>query len=212
ALIGEATRDVRLDRSQDGSRRVSLPASTIFEPFRHAVGELARALSKEVALTIDGGDFHVDKRVLDQLRAPIMHMVRNCVDHGVEDPETRVSMGKERAGNLVLAARWRDSALAIEVADDGAGIDVAKVKAAAVERGLLGPAAAARMSEHEALWLIFQSGVSTRQKVTRLSGRGVGLDVVREHVERLQGTIDVKSMAGQGTTFTLRVPLGASAC
>jgi two-component system, chemotaxis family, sensor kinase CheA len=212
ALIGDATAHVRLQGAQNGSRTRALPAATIFESFPRSIRELARDLSKEVVLTMHGGGFEVDTQVLDQLRAPLMHMVRNCVDHGVEDPATRVSAGKEPQGHIVLAARRRSAALVVEVADDGAGIDVAKVKAAAVERGVVSPDAAARMSEDEALWLIFHPGVSTRRKATKLSGRGVGLDVVREHVERLQGTIDVSSAPGEGTTFTLQVPLGASAC
>ncbi|HET8672144.1 MAG TPA: ATP-binding protein [Thermoleophilaceae bacterium] len=210
ALIGEATAAVQAPRNGTPTRLA--PVSTLFEAFPRTVGELARALAKEVVLTVACDDFDVDKRVLDQLRSPLMHMVRNSVDHGVEDPLTRAAAGKKRQGEIVLAARRRATALVVEVTDDGAGIDVATVKAAAVGKGFASAGAVERMSEEDALWLIFRPGLSSRQEATRLSGRGVGLDVVREHIERLHGAIDVKSAPGKGTTFTLTVPLGASTC
>lgn len=212
ALIGEATAAVRHQGPRHGAPSRVLPAKAVFAALPRTVGELARALAKEVVVTIEGDDFEVDRRVLDQLRAPLTHMVRNCVDHGVEHPETRESAGKRREGNIVLAAWLRSDVLVVEVADDGAGIDVAKVKAAAVERGLVSAEGAERLGENEAVWLIFHPGLSTKREVTTLSGRGVGLDVVRERVDRLHGTIDVTSATGEGTTFTLRVPLGTSAC
>jgi len=209
-LIWEATAGLPLEGPRHRAPSRMLPPSAMFEGLSLMAGQLARALSKEVLVTIDGHDFEVDRHVLDQLHAPLTHMVRNCVDHGVEDPDTRLLAGKERVGSIVLAA-WRPSAdLVVEVADDGAGIDVAQVKAAAVRKGLVSPGHADRMSEHEALRLIFHPGVSTRRKVTMLSGRGVGLDVVREHIESLGGTVDVSSAPGRGSTFTLRVPLEAA--
>jgi len=205
ALIGEVIAGVR--RPGNGASSRLLPVSTIFEAFPRTVEDLARALAKEMAVTVACDDFEVDKRVLDQLRSPLVHMVRNCVDHGVEDPETRAAAGKGREGKIVLAASRRSDVLVVEVADDGGGIDVAKVTAAAVERGLVSAEGAERLSENEALWLIFHPGLSTKREVTMLSGRGVGLDVVRERIDRLHGTIDVTSACGAGTTFTLTVPL-----
>jgi two-component system chemotaxis sensor kinase CheA len=138
-------------------------------------------------------------------------MVRNCVDHGIEHAERREAAGKKREGTLVLTASRRGADLLIEVVDDGAGIDVERVKSKAVERGLMTAENAEAMSEPEALALILRSGFSTRQEITHVSGRGVGMDVVRHHIERMHGTIDVESTVGKGTKFTLRVPLGTAA-
>jgi two-component system chemotaxis sensor kinase CheA len=212
ALIAEATAAIRPQDPRNGAGTGTLPAKALLAALPRTVARLARTLAKEVVVTIEGDDFEVDQRVLDQLRSPLTHMARNCVDHGVEDPATRESAGKRREGNIVLAARQRAAALVLEVADDGAGIDVARVRAAAVDQGLVSAEGAERLSENEALWLIFHPGLSTKREVTMLSGRGVGLDVVRERIDRLHGTIDVTSAPGNGTTFTLRVPLGSSAC
>jgi two-component system chemotaxis sensor kinase CheA len=211
ALIGEATAANRPQDLRNGALSGMLPAKALFAAPPRTAAQLARALAKEVVVTVEGDDFEVDKRVLDQLRSPLTHMVRNCVDHGVEDPATRESAGKRREGNIVLAARHRAAVLVVEVADDGAGIDVARVKATAVEQGLVSAEGAKRLSEDEALWLIFRPGLTTKREVTMLSGRGFGLDVVRERLDRLRGTIDVTSAPGKGTTFTLRVPLPGGA-
>jgi two-component system, chemotaxis family, sensor kinase CheA len=201
---------VTTDLQDDVRRTRMLPVSTIFDTFPRMVRDVTRELSKEVELTIEGGDTEVDKQVLEQLRSPLTHMVRNCVDHGMEDPDAREAAGKSREGTVVLSACQRAADLVIEVVDDGAGIDVEKVKAKAVEKGLLTQDGADGMSEREALWLIFRSGFSTKQEVTDLSGRGVGMDVVREHIERLHGMIDVESTLGEGTKFTLSVPLSVA--
>src|SRR5437764_10189349 len=196
---------------QDDLRRTRLlPVSTIFDTFPRMVRDMTRELSKEVKLTIEGGETEVDKQVLEQLRSPLTHMVRNCVDHGMEAPDAREAAGNPREGKVVLAAYQRAADLVIEVVDDGAGIDVEKVKAKAVEKGLITAENAEGMSEREALWLIFRSGFSTKQEVTDLYGRGVGMDVVREDIERLHGMIDVESTLGEGSKFTLSVPLSVA--
>jgi two-component system chemotaxis sensor kinase CheA len=201
---------VTTDLQDDVRRTRMLPVSTIFDTFPRMVRDMTRELSKEVKLTIEGGETEVDKQVLEQLRSPLTHMVRNCVDHGMEEPAVREAAGKPREGKVVLRAYQRAADLVIEVVDDGAGIDVEKVKAKAIEKGLITAESAEGMTEREALWLIFRSGFSTKQEVTDLSGRGVGMDVVREHIERLHGMIDVESTLGEGSKFTLSVPLSVA--
>jgi chemotaxis protein histidine kinase CheA len=188
----------------------TLPVSTIFHTFPRMVRDMTRELSKEVKLTIEGGETEVDRRVLEQLRSPLTHMVRNSVDHGMEMPHAREAAGKQREGKLVLRAFKRAADLVIEIVDDGGGIDVEKVKARAVEKGLITAETAEGITERAALWLIFRPGLSTKQEITHLSGRGVGMDVVREHVERLHGRIDVESTPAEGSKFTLSVPLSAA--
>jgi two-component system, chemotaxis family, sensor kinase CheA len=201
---------VTADLQDDVRRTRMLPVSTIFDTFPRMVRDMTRELSKEVKLTIEGGETEVDKQVLEQLRSPLTHMVRNSVDHGMEMPDAREAAGKPREGKVVLRAFQRAADLVIEVGDDGAGIDVEKVKAKAIEKGLITAETAEGMAEREALWLIFRSGFSTKQEVTDLSGRGVGMDVVREHIERLHGMIDVESTLGEGSKFTLSVPLSVA--
>jgi two-component system chemotaxis sensor kinase CheA len=207
---GRRMAQVTTDLQDDVRRTRMLPVSTMFDTFPRMVRDLTRELSKEVKLTIEGGETEVDKQVLEQLRSPLTHMVRNCVDHGMESPEVREAAGKPREGTVVLSAVQRAADLVIEVIDDGAGIDVEKLKAKAIEKGVITAESAEGMSEREALWLIFRSGFSTKQAVTDLSGRGVGMDVVREHIERLHGMIDVESTLGEGTKFTLSVPLSVA--
>ena len=201
---------VTTDLQDDVRRTRMLPVSTIFDTFPRMVRDMTRELSKVVKLTIEGGETEVDKQVLEQLRSPLTHMVRNSVDHGMEMPDAREAAGKPREGKVVLRAFQRAADLVIEVVDDGAGIDVEKVKAKAIEKGLITAENAEGMTEREALWLIFRSGFSTKQEVTDLSGRGVGMDVVREHIERLHGMIDVESTLGEGSKFTLSVPLSVA--
>jgi two-component system, chemotaxis family, sensor kinase CheA len=201
---------VTTDLQDDVRRTRMLPVSTIFDTFPRMVRDMTRELSKEVKLTIEGGETEVDKHVLEQLRSPLTHMVRNSVDHGMEGPDVREAAGKTREGKVVLRAYQRAADLVIEVVDDGAGIDVDKVKGKAIEKGLITAENAEGMSEREALWLIFRSGFSTKQEVTDLSGRGVGMDVVREHIERLNGMIDVESTLAEGSRFTLSVPLSVA--
>jgi two-component system chemotaxis sensor kinase CheA len=201
---------VTTDLQDDVRRTRMLPVSTVFDTFPRMVRDVTRELNKEVELVIEGGETEVDKQVLEQLRSPLTHMVRNCVDHGMEDPDAREAAGKKREGRVVLRAGQRAADLVIEVIDDGAGIDVEKVKAKAVEKGVITAENAEGMTEREALWLIFRSGFSTKAAVTDLSGRGVGMDVVREHIERLHGMIDVESTLGEGSKFTLSVPLSVA--
>lgn len=196
---------------QDGVRRIRmLPISTVFETFPRLVRDTARSVDKDVNLVITGGENEVDRTILEQVKAPLVHLLRNAVDHGMESPEARIAAGKPKQGTLRLSAAQRGANLIVEVAEDGGGIPVDKVRESAVRKGLLSPEAAAAMSDQEALWLIFRPGFSTKSTVTDLSGRGVGLDVVRENVEGLGGMIDVRSEVGKGTTFTLTLPMSVA--
>jgi len=193
---------------QDDVRRTRLvPLSTVLDTLPRLVRDLARELDKEATLEISGGETEVDRAILEQIKDPLSHLVRNALDHGLEAPAARNAAGKSPAGLLTLTAAQQGDSLRIELADDGGGINVARVKAGAIQRGLLTTEAAAAMTDHDALWLIFRSGFSTSPIITAISGRGVGLDVVRENIERLNGWIEVESVLGQGTRFTFSLPL-----
>ena len=184
-----------------------LPVSAVFDSLPRLVRELGRGLGKETSLEILGGETEVDRAVLEQMRGPLTHLIRNALDHGLESPDVRERAGKPREGRISVAASQRGGTLVVELTDDGAGVDPAAVKAAAVTRGAISASEAAALNPRDAIALIFQPGLSTSEKITDLSGRGVGLDVVRESVERLQGTVEVDSRIGQGTTFTLTLPV-----
>ncbi len=184
-----------------------VPVEQLFRRFPRIVRDLAKEQGKEVALLVSGQDTDLDKSILDVLAEPMTHLVRNAVDHGLETPAERTAAGKPAAGTVRLNAYHQGNQVVIEVSDDGRGIDRHKVVARAVERGLVSSEEAARLSESEALNLIFHSGLSTASAVTQISGRGVGMDVVRSVLERLKGTVQIETKLGQGTTFLLKVPL-----
>lgn len=185
-----------------------LPVSTVFNAFPRAVRDLARQFKKEVDLVIEGGDTELDKKVLEEINDPLIHIMRNAVDHGIEPVERRRELGKPEKGTIKLAARQEGDHIVIEISDDGAGIDPAAVKAAAVRKGYITDSEAKSMSDREATYLIFEAGFSTSPIITEISGRGVGMDVVREFiVDKLKGSLDVESVPGQGTTFRLTIPL-----
>ncbi len=193
---------------QDDVRRLRmLPISTLFAIYPRMVRDMAHELGKNVALIIQGGDTEVDRSVLEQIKDPITHLLRNALDHGVELPQERAEAGKPATATITLAAAQHGDSIIITVADDGRGIDVARVRESALRRGIISAEEARAMSDQDALWLIFRSGVSTSRAVTGVSGRGVGMDVVRDKVERLHGLIDVRSAPGAGTTFILTLPL-----
>jgi two-component system chemotaxis sensor kinase CheA len=182
-----------------------MPVRGTFERFRRLVHDLARDLRKEVELTLEGSDTELDKTVIDQLNDPLMHLIRNSMDHGIEAAEARLAAGKPAGATLRLSARYSGANVLIEVADDGAGIDAEAVRRRAVERGLI--AADVELTEAEIHALILSPGFSTARTITGVSGRGVGMDVVRQRVEALRGTLHVASRPGVGTTVTLRLPL-----
>jgi two-component system, chemotaxis family, sensor kinase CheA len=197
-----------VDELRDEVRRARmLPVATVLDGFPRLHRDITGELGKEADLDLRGGEVEVDRAVLEQLRAPLTHLLRNALDHGLEPAEVRARSGKPARGTVLVAAVQREGVLQVEVADDGAGIDPARVRTRALERGLLGPEAAERVGDREVLDLVFSSGFSTADRVTGLSGRGVGLDVVREHVERLHGTITLDTEVGRGTRFLLELPL-----
>lgn len=184
-----------------------LTAGTIFGPFERLVRDLTRSTDKLAQLILQGSEIEIDRDILERLKDPLMHLVRNAIDHGIERPEERQASGKPPIGTVRLSVAQQGSTIQIEVSDDGPGLDPARVREVAVAKGLLAPEQAADLDDHAALDLIFLPGLTTRQEVTETSGRGVGLDVVRSVVEALRGSVDVRTAAGQETCFTLHVPL-----
>ncbi len=182
-----------------------LPVRGTFERFRRLVFDLARDLHKEVELAIEGADTELDKSVIDVLNDPLMHLIRNSMDHGIEAPDRRLAAGKRASATIRLSARHSGASVLIGISDDGGGIDAKAVRERAVEKGLV--AAEAQLSESQIFSLILAPGFSTARKITDVSGRGVGMDVVRRTVEGLRGTIEIQSRPGSGTTVTLRLPL-----
>lgn len=183
-----------------------LPVKTVFQRFPRLVRDLARSLGKEVRLVIDGEGIELDKTILEQIGDPLVHVIRNSVDHGIELPEERRAKGKDPAGQLTLKAYHEAGGVALEITDDGKGLDAAALKRKAVEKGLLTPEAVAGMSDEAAFQLVFLPGLTTAAKVTDVSGRGVGMDVVRSNVRNLQGTIEIHSKPGKGTTLLMKLP------
>ena len=183
------------------------PVDHVLGKFPRTVRDLAVSCGKEVRLVIDGADTELDRSLVEAIRDPLTHLIRNAVDHGIEAPADRVAAGKPREGRLSLRAFQESGRVTVEVADDGAGIPVEAVRAKAVARGLVSADAAAGLSAHDVLQFIFEPGFSTARQVTSVSGRGVGMDVVRTNIEAIGGTVDIDSRPGLGTTVRVRVPL-----
>jgi two-component system chemotaxis sensor kinase CheA len=182
-----------------------VPISQIFSRFPRLVRDLSKSLNKKINLVIEGEETELDKSVIDDLLDPIMHSVRNSIDHGIESLEERKAAGKPEEGMVLLKATNEGNMIVIEISDDGKGIDVEAVKAKAVERGLISPNKL--LNDVEAFNLIFEPGFSTARTITSISGRGVGLDVVRRSIEKLNGTVTVSSEKGKGTKFLIKLPL-----
>ncbi len=183
------------------------PIGNVFNKFPRIVRDLARSTGKKVNLHIEGADTELDRSIIEAIKDPLTHLVRNSIDHGIEPPEERAQLNKPPVGTLVMRAFHEGGQVIIEIEDDGRGIDTEKVKRKAVEKGLITPEEAERMSDHEALNLIFKPGFSTAEKVTNISGRGVGMDVVKTNIERLGGSIEIRSVKGAGTTVRIKIPL-----
>ncbi|ACJ16686.1 cheA chemotaxis histidine kinase [Thermococcus onnurineus NA1] len=183
------------------------PVAEVFNKFPRMVRELARKMGKEVEFIVEGADIEVDRTILDKLGDVLVHLLRNAIDHGIESPDEREKLGKPRTGKLELIAKRERSHVEIIVRDDGRGIDPEKIKRKAIEKGLITPERAAEMSDEEAINLIFLPGFSTKEQVTDVSGRGVGMDVVKDVVKSLNGTISVQSEVGKGSTFILKLPV-----
>jgi two-component system chemotaxis sensor kinase CheA len=183
------------------------PVSNIFSKMPRIVRDLSQSLGRRVRLEMEGQDTELDKSLLEAIKDPLTHAVRNALDHGIESPEARQAAGKDPEGTLRLRAVQEGSHVLVEVSDDGAGIAVEKVRQKAIERGLISADRAAHLAERELLQLVFLPGFSTAAQVTNVSGRGVGMDVVRTNVERIGGKVEIDSRAGQGATLRMRIPL-----
>ncbi|MBI4346080.1 MAG: hybrid sensor histidine kinase/response regulator [Elusimicrobia bacterium] len=200
-----------VDAVQDEIMRVRMvPVSTLFDSAPRLIRELTKDKVREVDLAVAGEDTGMDKNVLEQMSDPLMHLIRNAVDHGIEPAAERERLGKPRRGHVRLAAEHQGSQIVITVTDDGRGMDPKLLAKKAVEKGLVSAAEAQTLSVEQAYAFIFHPGFSTKEHVTEISGRGVGMDVVRHNIESLKGRIDIASVVGAGTTFTVRLPLSLS--
>ena len=184
-----------------------VPIGKVFNKFPRMVRDLCRDLNKEIDLIISGEDTELDKSVVEEIGDPLIHMIRNAVDHGVESPEERVKKGKPKKGTVWLNAYHEGNHIVIEIKDDGKGIDPEKIKKKALEKEIITPDEAKNLNKEEVLGLIFRPGFSTAEKVTGVSGRGVGMDVVKTNIEKLNGIITIESEINQGSTFKLKLPL-----
>ncbi len=183
------------------------PIGNIWSKLPRVVRDLALSCSKQVRVEMEGAETELDKTIIEAIKDPLTHIVRNSVDHGIESPEVRVARGKTAEGRLSLRAYHESGQVILEINDDGNGIDGSRVKAKAVERGLLTQEHADKMSDREAIYLIFLPGFSTAEKITNVSGRGVGMDVVKTNIERIGGLVDIQSNLGFGSTIRIRIPL-----
>lgn len=219
ARLGE---DVLATEAQDGARHFAqiidrlqssvtdlrmMPFETVFSRFPRLVRDLSAQLGKEVTLTLDGRETELDRSLLEEVGDPIGHLIRNAIDHGLEPGPERLRAGKPERGTIGVTARHADGRVIVEVADDGRGMDPLAIARAAVEHGVIDQATAATMTDAEALRLVFQPGFSTAREITDVSGRGVGMDVVRTNVERLGGHVTIRSTLGTGTTIAMSLPL-----
>ena len=193
---------------QEGVMKTRMqPIGVVWNKLPRVVRDLATAAGKQVQLEMDGAETELDKTIIEAIKDPLTHLVRNCCDHGIERPEVRVRNGKPAQGKLMLRAFHEGGHVNIEISDDGAGIDVDKVKRKVIERGLMRSEHAEGMGDREALSFIFHPGFSTAEKVTNVSGRGVGMDVVKTNIEKIGGVVDLASRPGEGTTVKVRIPL-----
>ena len=183
-----------------------LPLSTVFNLFPRMVHNIAKDKGKEIELTIEGGDVSADKKIIEDIKIPIMHIVRNSLDHGIETPRERERLGKNKTGNIIIKASQKESKIVISVKDDGRGINIEKIKQRAIEKGFISHEAAENMSKEQLANFIFYPGFSTGDTVTELSGRGLGLDIVHTKISQLNGRIDVYSEENKGTVVTMELP------
>ena len=202
----------QLDNVTDGIRRSvmdmrMLPIGPLFTRFQRVIRDITKSNGKDIHLDIHGESTELDKRMIDELSDPMIHLVRNSADHGVESPEEREAAGKPRQGTVSLDACHRGSNIVIRVSDDGRGLNADRIRAKAIEKGLVEASEAESMTRQQIFQFIWAPGLSTAQKVTAVSGRGVGMDIVRSKISELSGTVDVDSEPGRGTTFTIKLPL-----
>jgi two-component system, chemotaxis family, sensor kinase CheA len=193
---------------QEGMMKTRMqPIDNVWSKFPRVVRDMAAACGKQIRIVMEGKETELDKIILESIKDPLTHIVRNSADHGIETPAARVAKGKPAEGCLRLRAFQERGHVHIEISDDGNGVDGEKVKAKALEKGLITAKQAARMSDREMVNLIFLPGFSTAEKLTNVSGRGVGMDVVKTNIEKIGGTVNVQTKLGQGTTLKIRIPL-----
>ena len=193
---------------QEGVMKTRMqPIGVVWNKLPRVVRDMSTTLGKQIHLQMEGAETELDRTIIEAIKDPLMHVIRNSCDHGIETPEVRIRAGKPPQGLLTLRAYHEGGQVNIEISDDGAGIDVTKVKRKALDHGLLRPEQAEKLSDREALTLIFLPGFSTAKKVTNFSGRGVGMDVVKSHIEKIGGVVDVLSRLGEGATVKIRIPL-----
>ncbi len=201
ALLARTTNEI-----QESIMKVRMvPIGQVFDRFPRLVRDVAKARGKEVVLQISGSETDLDKTIVDEVGEPLMHLLRNCVDHGIETPDERERRGKGRVGTISLNAYHEGNQIIVEVSDDGNGIDLEKVRARGIKQGLIG--GDEKLSDREIIELIFTPGFSTAEVISDVSGRGVGMDVVKKNITRLKGVFDVNTVPGMGTTFTIKLPL-----
>lgn len=184
-----------------------LPIEQLFNRFPRMVRDTSNKAKKEIHFIMQGKETELDRTLIEEISDPIIHLLRNSIDHGIESPEEREKLGKSRDGKIVLRAAHEENHIVISISDDGKGIDPEKIKKSAIEKGTITEEEANKMTEKELVFLIFKSGVSTAEKITDISGRGVGMDIVKAHIEKLNGIIDIDTKVGEGTTFTIKLPL-----
>jgi len=201
ALLARTTNEI-----QESIMKVRMvPIGRVFDRFPRMVRDLAKARGKDIHLEIAGAETDLDKTIVDEVGEPLMHLVRNCIDHGIEPPDLREAKGKPRHGTITLNAYHEGNQVIVEISDDGGGIDLPRVRDKAIRMGVI--AESDRLSDREIIELIFTPGFSTANAVTDVSGRGVGMDVVKKNILHLKGVFDVESVPGEGTTFTMKLPL-----
>lgn len=193
---------------QEGVMKTRMqPIGNVWNRFPRVVRDLARQCGKKVRVEMEGKETELDRTIIEAIKDPLTHVVRNAIDHGIEPPEVRLAAGKPEEGLLALRAYHEGGQVNIEISDDGGGIDPERIRAKALERGLITREQAARMSDRECVQLVFLPGFSTAQTITNVSGRGVGMDVVKTNIEKIGGTVDIQSHPGQGTTLKIKIPL-----
>ncbi|WNR42672.1 chemotaxis protein CheW [Paenibacillus roseipurpureus] len=193
---------------RDGMMKTRMiPIEQLFSRFPRLIRDLSQTANKEIALTIEGKETELDRTLIEEISDPLIHILRNAADHGLESPDEREAVGKPRKGQIFMKAAHEENSIVITVQDDGRGIDPERIRLKAVSKGFISEEESRHMTEKEIISLIFHSGMSTAEKVTELSGRGVGMDIVRTHIEKLNGIIDIETKIGIGTTITLKLPL-----
>jgi len=203
AQIGQITNELQ----EEVMRARMLPIEQVFNKFPRLVRDLARTAGKTINFVVEGQETEIDRSVLEEIGDPLIHILRNAIDHGVETPDVRKKAKKPAEGNVYLGARHEENHIVVEVSDDGRGIDPQKLKDKAIKKGFLTPEAAEKMGDRDAYELMFLSGFSTAEKVSEISGRGVGMDVVRNNVKKINGTVEIESEPGNGTKFIIKLPL-----